>query len=48
MSTREHFWFRIVAIATITAAQFGPRLWNGSGTVNTAGAASQVVAASMP
>jgi len=50
MSTRAHFWFRIAAVATIVAAQFGPRLWSGSpgsGSTNSAGAATRVVAASI-
>jgi hypothetical protein len=47
MSTRAHFWFRIVAVATIVAAQFGPRVWAGSGAANSADAATRVVAASV-
>lgn len=47
MTTRAHFWFRIAAVTAIVAAQFGPRLWAGSGTANSAGAATRVVAASV-
>ena len=27
MSQRAHFWLRIVGLAVILAAEFGPRLW---------------------
>jgi hypothetical protein len=30
MSQRAHFWLRIVGLAVILAAEFGPRLWTGS------------------
>ncbi len=32
MSQRAHFWLRIVGLALILAAEFGPRLWTGSPT----------------
>lgn len=32
MSQRAHFWLRIVGLAVILAAEFGPRLWAGSAT----------------
>jgi len=30
MSQRAHFWLRIVGLAVILAAEFGPRLWSGA------------------
>jgi hypothetical protein len=30
MSQRAHFWLRIVGLAVILAAEFGPRLWTAS------------------
>jgi len=30
MSQRAHFWLRIVGLAAILAAEFGPRLWSSS------------------
>jgi hypothetical protein len=30
MSQRAHFWLRIVGLAVILAAEFGPRLWTGA------------------
>lgn len=47
MSTRQHFWFRVAAIAAIIFAQFGPRLWNAAPAVS-GGQATRVVAASVP
>jgi hypothetical protein len=35
MSTRAHFWFRILAVTAILAAEFGPRLWNSAPTAST-------------
>jgi hypothetical protein len=32
MSQRAHFWLRIVGLAVILAAEFGPRLWTGTTT----------------
>jgi hypothetical protein len=47
MSTRQHFWFRIAAIAAIIFAQFGPRLWGAASPV-TSGAPVRVAAATVP
>ncbi|HEY1694262.1 MAG TPA: hypothetical protein VGG39_18965 [Polyangiaceae bacterium] len=30
MSSRKHFWLRVVGLALILAAEFGPRLWSTS------------------
>lgn len=30
MTQRAHFWLRIVGLALILAAEFGPRLWTGN------------------
>jgi hypothetical protein len=30
MSQRAHFWLRIVGLAVILAAEFGPRFWTGT------------------
>jgi hypothetical protein len=30
MSQRSHFWLRIVGLAIILAAEFGPRFWNAA------------------
>jgi hypothetical protein len=30
MSQRSHFWLRVVGLALILAAEFGPRLWSPS------------------
>ena len=30
MSTRSHFWLRIVGLGLILAAEFGPRLWSSA------------------
>ena len=32
MSSRVHFWLRILSLATILAAQFGPRIWAPAGS----------------
>ncbi len=31
MSQRAHFWLRIVGLAVILAAEFGPKLWTSGG-----------------
>jgi hypothetical protein len=41
MSQRSHFWIRIVGLALILAAEFGPKLWSSaqaatSGPIETA------------
>jgi hypothetical protein len=41
MSQRAHFWIRIIGLAAILAAQFGPRLWN-AGTAGSQGASVAV------
>jgi hypothetical protein len=33
MSQRAHFWLRIVGLAAILAAEFGPRLWSSTSSV---------------
>jgi hypothetical protein len=51
MSIRSHFWFRVLAIAAIMLAQFGPRLLSSATSATgapPAGTAGQVVAASLP
>ncbi|HEX4448834.1 MAG TPA: hypothetical protein VH044_18960 [Polyangiaceae bacterium] len=30
MSERSHFWLRVVGLAVILAAEFGPRLWTSA------------------
>ncbi len=30
MSQRSHFWLRIIGLAVILAAEFGPRLWSSA------------------
>jgi hypothetical protein len=32
MSQRSHFWIRIVGLAVILAAEFGPKLWQTAQT----------------
>jgi hypothetical protein len=46
MSERAHFWLRIVALAVILAAEFGPRLTSGAGLA--APPARVAAAASVP
>ena len=36
MSQRAHFWFRILGLAAILAAEFGPRLWSAGSNVPSA------------
>ena len=41
MSQRSHFWIRLVGLALILAAEFGPKLWSSvqvatSGPIETA------------
>jgi hypothetical protein len=42
MSQRAHFWLRILGLAAILAAEFGPRLWSGSWNVSPAPASAAV------
>jgi hypothetical protein len=44
MSHRAHFWLRLVGLALILAAEFGPRLWTGSVPSPTSNLAGAVVA----
>ena len=45
MSQRAHFWIRIVGLAAILAAEFGPRMWSaGASAVNPQGARVATVA----
>ena len=44
MSHRAHFWLRLVGLALILAAEFGPRLWTGSVSAPSANLAGAVVA----
>jgi hypothetical protein len=39
MSQRTHFWLRVVGLAVILAAQFGPRLWTNAAGPTPANAA---------
>jgi hypothetical protein len=34
MTRRTHFWLRLVSIAIILAAEFGPRLWSAQPTAS--------------
>ncbi|MBV9947930.1 MAG: hypothetical protein JOZ69_13840 [Myxococcales bacterium] len=36
MSSRTHFWLRIVGVGVILVLEFGPRLWSGSALPSTA------------
>lgn len=36
LSPRSHFWLRLVGLALILAAEFGPRLWSSAQTATTA------------
>jgi hypothetical protein len=38
MSVRAHLWLRIVGLAIILAAQFGPRMWGAAGGSSSLGA----------
>jgi hypothetical protein len=42
MSERSHFWLRIVGLAVILAAQFGPKLWSPASTPATAARVASV------
>jgi len=42
MSERMHLWLRIVGLAVILAAEFGPRLWNASSASSSAPVAAAV------
>lgn len=44
MTQRAHFWLRIVGLAVILAAEFGPRLWTGA-TVAGSGTQARIAAA---
>jgi hypothetical protein len=44
MSVRAHLWLRIVGLAIIIAAQFGPRMWTASTGANSGQAAAAKVA----
>jgi hypothetical protein len=36
LSQRSHFWLRLVGLAVILAAEFGPRLWSSAQTASSA------------
>jgi hypothetical protein len=36
LSSRSHFWLRLVGLALILAAEFGPRLWSSAQTATPA------------
>jgi len=38
MSVRAHLWLRILGLAIILAAQFGPKVWSASGASSAVGA----------
>jgi hypothetical protein len=42
MTQRAHFWLRIVGLAVILAAEFGPRLWTSGNSATPAHAVAQV------
>lgn len=44
MSHRAHFWLRLVGLALILAAEFGPRLWTAPPPSPAASLAGAVVA----
>lgn len=47
MSQRAHFWLRIVGLAVILAAEFGPRIWAVGGSTTPAHAVAAVEHASV-
>jgi hypothetical protein len=42
MSQRAHFWLRILGLAAILAAEFGPRLWSNASNVSPASVSAAV------
>lgn len=44
MSHRAHFWLRLVGLALILAAEFGPRLWASPAAPPAASLATAIVA----
>jgi hypothetical protein len=48
MTQRAHFWLRIVGLAVIVAAEFGPRLWSSGAGPSPAPVAAAVDGASAP
>jgi hypothetical protein len=44
MTQRSHFWLRILGLAVIIAAQFGPRLWTAAAANAPAPVAAAAVA----